>query len=163
MDQDGLDTLRALNAEGAALVYVPTHKSHVDYLFLRQESVWARGLGVDQAWRCWCLLDRERAAVLCCAVLCCPSLPAHQPASPPALCSYILFAAGLPCPHIAAGDNLALPLVGAWLRACGAFFIRRTARGSRDGALYKRVLAGACGGCRVGWGVGGACLEGWGG
>ncbi len=60
---------------------------------------------------------------------------------PPA-CSYILFTAGLPCPHIAAGDNLALPLIGAWLRKCGAWFIRRTTRGAKDGSLYKRVLAG---------------------
>ncbi|GAB4821238.1 hypothetical protein N2152v2_008284 [Parachlorella kessleri] len=90
VDQNGLARLEALHAEGCSLVYVPTHKSHVDYLML----------------------------------------------------SYILFAAGLPCPHIAAGDNLALPLVGGWLRKCGAWFIRRTTRGAKDGALYKRVLAG---------------------
>lgn len=33
---------------------------------------------------------------------------------PPGPCSYVLFASGLPCPHIAAGANLSLPLVGRW-------------------------------------------------
>jgi len=50
-------------------------------------------------------------------------------------------------PHIAAGDNLDLPLVGRLLRAAGAFFIRRAGgagagRAGGDGALYRRVLAG---------------------
>ncbi|KAL4437787.1 hypothetical protein ABPG77_005699 [Micractinium sp. CCAP 211/92] len=73
----------------ACLVYIPAHKSHVDYLLL----------------------------------------------------SYVLFASGLPCPHIAAGANLSLPLVGRLLRACGAFFIRRSSRGAADSQLYKLVLA----------------------
>jgi len=45
-------------------------------------------------------------------------------------------------PHIAAGDNLDLPLVGRLLRAAGAFFIRRAGGAGCDGALYRRVLAG---------------------
>ena len=52
-------------------------------------------------------------------VLVCSGLGALQatplspsPASSPRACSYVLFASGLPCPHIAAGANLSLPLVG---------------------------------------------------
>lgn len=74
----------------ASIVYIPAHKSHLDYLVL----------------------------------------------------SYVLFANGLPCPHIAAGANLSLPLVNRLLRACGAFFIRRTSRGADDAHAYKSVLAG---------------------
>eukprot|EP00887_Chlorella_sp_A99_P000016 scaffold16.g16.t1 len=55
--------------------------------------------------------------------------------------SWLLFTAGLPCPHIAAGINLSLPLVSRLLRACGAFFIRRS-NGGADAEMYKRVLAG---------------------
>ncbi|KAL4853904.1 Glycerol-3-phosphate acyltransferase [Chlorella vulgaris] len=73
----------------ASVVYIPAHKSHLDYLVL----------------------------------------------------SYVLFANGLPCPHIAAGANLSLPLVNRLLRACGAFFIRRTSRGADDAHAYKSVLA----------------------
>ena len=98
VDAGALARLQALYEQGgagagaprAALVYVPAHKSHVDYLML----------------------------------------------------SYVLFGCGLPCPHIAAGANLRLPGVAALLRGCGAFFIRRTARGSPDQQQYKGVLAG---------------------
>ena len=78
----------------------------------------------------------------CCPLLLHPHAP--TPACLPAClaCSYVLFASDLPCPHIAAGANLSLPLVGRLLRACGAFFIRRTSRGSPDANLYKAVLAG---------------------
>jgi len=34
------------------------------------------------------------------------------------------------------------PACGRLLRACGAFFIRRTSRGAPDAHLYKQVLAG---------------------
>lgn len=57
--------------------------------------------------------------------------------------SYVLFASGLECPHIAAGDNLNLPLVGSLLAHGGAFFIRRTTKGE-DGTAYKQLLAGVC-------------------
>jgi hypothetical protein len=106
--QQGGDAARAAprpapSVTTAALVFVPAHKSHLDYLLL----------------------------------------------------SYVLFAAGLPCPHIAAGANLSLPVVGRLLRACGAFFIRRTSRGAPDAADYKAVLAGGSVWGRAWGGVGG--------
>ncbi|GMH43950.1 hypothetical protein BSKO_11884 [Bryopsis sp. KO-2023] len=88
VDQKGIGAIRELQ-KTHTLVYVPTHKSHVDYLML----------------------------------------------------SYVLFASGLMCPNIAAGDNLDIPLIGDLMRGCGAFFIRRSNHGV-DGALYKKVLAG---------------------
>jgi glycerol-3-phosphate O-acyltransferase len=42
------------------------------------------------------------------------------------LISYVFFRLGLALPHIAAGDNLDLPVVGNILRHGGAFFIRRS-------------------------------------
>ena len=66
-------------------VYVPTHRSHVDYLLL----------------------------------------------------SYLLNRQGLSPPHIAAGANLNLPLVGPLLRRCGAFFLRRSLKGE---PLYAAVF-----------------------
>src|SRR5437660_732269 len=40
--------------------------------------------------------------------------------------SYIFFRLGLALPHIAAGDNLDLPIVGRALKQGGAFYIRRS-------------------------------------
>lgn len=68
------------------LVYVPNHRSHIDYLIL----------------------------------------------------SYLLFTEGIAIPHIAAGDNLDLPILGALLRRCGAFFMRRS---YRDDPAYRALLA----------------------
>jgi glycerol-3-phosphate O-acyltransferase len=72
-------------ATGSELVYVPCHRSHVDYLLL----------------------------------------------------SYVIYRQGLAPPHIAAGVNLNLPIVGAILRRGGAFFIRRSFHGN---ALYSAVF-----------------------
>lgn len=72
-------------APGHGIVYVPCHRSHVDYLLL----------------------------------------------------SYIIFNRGLMVPHIAAGANLNLPLVGSILRRSGAFFLRRKIKGE---ALYATVF-----------------------
>ena len=72
--------------ENNTLVYVPSHRSHIDYLLL----------------------------------------------------SYLLFQNGLMIPHIAAGDNLNLPLVGPLLRRGGAFFMRRR---FRDDAVYSAVFS----------------------
>lgn len=80
----GLDALRALN-ETHTLVYVPTHRSHIDYLVL----------------------------------------------------SYSLYVNGIMLPHIAAGDNLNMPIVGRLLRQGGAFFMRRS---FRDDPLYTAVF-----------------------
>ena len=72
-------------AEGNEIIYVPCHRSHMDYLLL----------------------------------------------------SYVIYRHGFAIPHIAAGINLNLPLVGRFLRKGGAFFIRRSFRGS---ALYAVVF-----------------------
>ena len=68
------------------LVYVPSHRSHVDYLVL----------------------------------------------------SYALYTRGLMIPHIAAGDNLNMPVVGRFLRGGGAFFMRRS---FREDPLYAAVFS----------------------
>ena len=71
--------------EGNEIVYVPCHRSHMDYLLL----------------------------------------------------SYVIYVNGFAIPHIAAGINLNLPIVGRFLRKGGAFFIRRSFRGN---ALYTVVF-----------------------
>lgn len=80
----GLDSLAEIS-NTHTLVYVPSHRSHVDYLVL----------------------------------------------------SYALYVQGLMIPHIAAGDNLNMPLVGRFLRGGGAFFMRRSFRGD---PLYAAVF-----------------------
>ena len=87
------DGVEVLNAErlavadrGAQLIYVPAHRSHMDYLLL----------------------------------------------------SYVIYHRGYPVPHIAAGINLNLPVVGSLLRKGGAFYIRRGFRGDE---LYPAVFA----------------------
>ena len=72
-------------AAGNSLVYVPCHRSHIDYLLM----------------------------------------------------SYLLFMRGLTPPHIAAGSNLNMPVVGPILRGGGAFFLRRKLKGA---ALYSAVF-----------------------
>ncbi|MNO53072.1 Glycerol-3-phosphate acyltransferase [compost metagenome] len=72
-------------AQGHEVIYVPCHRSHIDYLLL----------------------------------------------------SYLLFRNGLTPPHIAAGINLNMPLIGNLLRRGGAFFMRRTFKGN---PLYTAVF-----------------------
>jgi len=79
-----LDHLRAI-APGHEIIYVPCHRSHMDYLLM----------------------------------------------------SYLLYTKGIVPPHIAAGINLNLPLIGPILRRGGAFFMRRSFRGN---ALYSAVF-----------------------
>lgn len=69
-----------------AVIYVPCHRSHIDYLLL----------------------------------------------------SSLLFAEGIMVPHIAAGINLNLPVVGGILRRGGAFFMRRSFKGNK---LYSAVFS----------------------
>ncbi|MDX1466347.1 MAG: glycerol-3-phosphate 1-O-acyltransferase PlsB [Halomonas sp.] len=80
----GLSRVKALAGEHT-LVYVPCHRSHIDYLLL----------------------------------------------------SYALYREGLMPPHIAAGRNLDMPLIGPLLRRGGAFFMRRS---FRDNRLYAAVF-----------------------
>src|SRR5690348_12623862 len=78
------DTLRAI-APGYEVVYVPSHRSHADYVLL----------------------------------------------------SYQLHMSGVVVPHIAAGVNLNLPVLGPFLRRGGAFFLRRSFKGN---ALYSVIF-----------------------
>lgn len=64
-------------------------------------------------------------------------VPCHRSHADYLLLSYQLQAAGVVVPHIAAGTNLDLPLLGAFLRRGGAFFMRRSFRGS---ALYSTIF-----------------------
>jgi glycerol-3-phosphate O-acyltransferase len=64
--------------------------------------------------------------------------PSHRSHLDYLLLSYLLYQNGLMIPHIAAGDNLDLPVVGNILRRGGAFFMRRSFRGD---ALYSAVLS----------------------
>jgi len=72
-------------SEGNEVVYVPCHRSHMDYLLM----------------------------------------------------SYIIYHQGYALPHIAAGINLNIPVVGRFLRKGGAFFIRRSFAGN---SLYTVVF-----------------------
>ncbi len=72
--------------DGAEIIYVPCHRSHMDYLLL----------------------------------------------------SYIIYRKGFAVPHVAAGANLNMPLIGRFLRKGGAFFLRRSFKGD---ALYPVVFA----------------------
>ena len=80
-----LDKVKSISP-GNEIIYVPCHRSHMDYLLL----------------------------------------------------SYLLYRNGIYPPHIVAGVNLNLPVVGTILRKGGAFFIRRSIRGSQ---LYSAVFS----------------------
>lgn len=79
------DKLR-LVAPGHEVIYVPCHRSHIDYLLL----------------------------------------------------SWLLYQNGIVPPHIAAGINLNLPLIGPLLRRGGAFFLRRSFKAN---PLYSAIFS----------------------
>ena len=64
--------------------------------------------------------------------------PSHRSHVDYLLLSYLLHENGLMLPHIAAGDNMNLPLVGGLLRRGGAFFMRRS---FRDDPIYTAVFS----------------------
>ncbi len=64
-------------------------------------------------------------------------VPCHRSHADYLLLSYQLQASGVVVPHIAAGVNLNLPIVGPLLRRGGAFFMRRSFRGS---SLYSTIF-----------------------
>jgi glycerol-3-phosphate O-acyltransferase len=64
-------------------------------------------------------------------------VPCHRSHTDYLLLSFAIFRHGYALPHIAAGVNLNLPIVGRFLRKGGAFFIRRSLRGN---ALYTVVF-----------------------
>lgn len=63
--------------------------------------------------------------------------PCHRSHIDYLLLSYSLFHRGLNIPHIAAGINLNLPILGSILRRGGAFFMRRS---MKDNPLYSAVF-----------------------
>jgi glycerol-3-phosphate O-acyltransferase len=64
-------------------------------------------------------------------------VPCHRSHFDYMLLSYICYVEGLQPPHIAAGINLNLPVLGPILRRGGAFFLRRSFKGNR---LYAAVF-----------------------
>ncbi|KAF8978632.1 hypothetical protein BGZ46_006253 [Entomortierella lignicola] len=64
-------------------------------------------------------------------------LPCHKSHIDYLVISYIFFRMGLALPHIAAGDNLDMPIVGNALKGAGAFFIRRS---WADDQLYSSIV-----------------------
>ncbi|MHA3892103.1 glycerol-3-phosphate 1-O-acyltransferase PlsB [Acinetobacter sp. GXMZU3951] len=63
--------------------------------------------------------------------------PCHRSHIDYLLLSYVIFNRGLMVPHIAAGINLNLPIVGQLFRGAGAYFIRRSFNGNE---LYTSVF-----------------------
>jgi glycerol-3-phosphate O-acyltransferase len=80
-------------------------------------------------------LDRCKEAALGCEVI---YVPSHRSHMDDLLLPYLLHEHGMMPPHIAAGANLNLPLLGSILRRGGAFFIRRKIRGS---LLYSTIFS----------------------
>jgi glycerol-3-phosphate O-acyltransferase len=64
-------------------------------------------------------------------------VPCHRSTMDDLLMPYAIYTNGFAVPHIAAGLNLNLPVVGPLLRKGGTFFMRRSFRGS---ALYTAVF-----------------------
>jgi len=66
-------------------------------------------------------------------------LPTHKSHVDYLLITYMCFELSLPIPHVVAGDNLNIPIIGALLRRCGAFFIRRSFSADTD-PLYAAIF-----------------------
>ncbi|WP_329741761.1 glycerol-3-phosphate 1-O-acyltransferase PlsB [Dyella sp. A6] len=64
-------------------------------------------------------------------------VPSHRSHADYLLMSYQLHMSGVVVPHIAAGVNLNLPVIGPILRRGGAFFLRRTFKGN---AMYSVIF-----------------------
>ncbi len=65
-------------------------------------------------------------------------VPCHRSHADYVLMSYQLHVSGVVVPHIAAGVNLNLPVLGSFLRRGGAFFLRRSFKAN---ALYSAVFS----------------------
>jgi glycerol-3-phosphate O-acyltransferase len=69
-------------------------------------------------------------------------VPSHRSHTDYLLMSYQLHVSGVVVPHIAAGVNLDLPLIGPILRRSGAFFMRRSFAGNPlYSVVFKEYLA----------------------
>jgi glycerol-3-phosphate O-acyltransferase len=64
-------------------------------------------------------------------------VPCHRSHFDYMLLAYIVYKEGLHIPHVAAGINLNMPVVGSILRRGGAFYLRRSFKGNR---LYAAVF-----------------------
>jgi len=64
-------------------------------------------------------------------------VPCHRSHMDYLLLSYVIYKQGYAVPHIAAGINLNIPVVGRFLRKGGAFFLRRSFAGN---TLYTAVF-----------------------
>ena len=65
-------------------------------------------------------------------------VPSHKSHVDYLVLSQVFFQDGMLPAHIAAGENLNMPLLGKFLQRCGAFFIRRRFRGDK---LYAIILS----------------------
>ncbi|MCP3873468.1 MAG: glycerol-3-phosphate acyltransferase [Desulfobacteraceae bacterium] len=65
-------------------------------------------------------------------------VPCHKSHLDYLLLPYVMFINNMPCPHIAAGKNLAFFPLGPIFRRAGAFFLRRTFQGA---PLYAKIFA----------------------
>ena len=65
-------------------------------------------------------------------------VPCHKSHFDYLILNYLLFTNNMPCPHVAAGRNMAFWPMGTLFRKSGAFFLRRTFRGAK---LYAAVFA----------------------
>jgi len=67
--------------------------------------------------------------------------PCHRSHIDYLLLSYVIYSRGLMTPHIAAGANLNMPVVGSLLRRAGAIFLRRSFKGNHlYGAVFNEYL-----------------------
>ena len=68
-------------------------------------------------------------------------VPCHRSHFDYLLLSYVIYHRGLLPPHVAAGGNLNLPVVGSLLRRGGAFFLRRSFKGETlFAAVFREYL-----------------------
>lgn len=68
-------------------------------------------------------------------------LPCHRSHMDYLLFSWSLYQQGLGIPHVAAGENLNIPIIGPILKRCGAIFMRRSFKGDPlYASLYKSYL-----------------------
>ncbi len=68
-------------------------------------------------------------------------VPCHRSTIDDLLLPYLLYRNGLPAPHIAAGVNLNLPVMGSLLRRGGAFFLRRSFNDSLYSTVFREYLS----------------------
>ncbi len=68
-------------------------------------------------------------------------VPCHRSTIDDLLLPYLLYRNGLPAPHIAAGVNLNLPVLGSLLRRGGAFFLRRSFNDPLYSTVFREYLS----------------------